>query len=89
MNHNINDIHMDAMSDAIIEKSHKYLLYESPLEFFYYYFKNVGNARLGESNLHYISPKTPAPQYKHEERRERKNSRRRNGSEQLTSMKKN
>ena len=31
----------------------------------------VGNARLGVSDLHLISPKTPAPQYQRIERRER------------------
>ena len=45
--------------------------------------KKVGNARVGESNLKPISPKTLAPQYQpmERERKERENSRRRKGSE--------
>ena len=38
--------------------------------------KEVGNARLGESDQHPITPKTPTPQHQPIERRERENSRR-------------
>ena len=34
--------------------------------------KKVGNARLGESDLHPICPKTPTPQYQPIERNKRK-----------------
>ena len=46
--------------------------------------KDIGNARLGESDQHPISPKTPTPQHQpKKERRERENSRRQKVSEQL------
>ena len=35
-------------------------------------FKKVGSARLRESDIHPISPKTPAPQYEHIDRKKRK-----------------
>ena len=34
--------------------------------------KEVGSAWLRESVIHHISPKTPAPQYQHIDRRKRK-----------------
>ena len=34
--------------------------------------KEVGSARLRESDIHPISPKTPAPQYQHVDRKKRK-----------------
>ena len=34
--------------------------------------KKVGSARLGESDVHPISPKTPAPQYQPIDRKKRK-----------------
>ena len=34
--------------------------------------KKVGSARLRESDVHPISPKTPAPKYQHIDRRKRK-----------------
>ena len=34
--------------------------------------KKVGSARLRESDVHPISPKTPAPQYQHIDRKNRK-----------------
>ena len=37
--------------------------------------KKVGSARLRESELHPISPKTPAPQYKPIDRKKRKGKR--------------
>ena len=37
--------------------------------------KNVSSARLGESDIHPISPKTPAPQYQPVDRRKRKGKR--------------
>ena len=37
--------------------------------------KNVSSARLGESDIHHISPKTPAPQYQPIDRRKRKGKR--------------
>ena len=37
--------------------------------------KKVGNARLRESDIHPISPKTPASQYKPIDRKERKGKR--------------
>ena len=37
--------------------------------------KKVGSARLGESDIHPISPKTPAPQYQPIDRKERKGKR--------------
>ena len=38
-------------------------------------FKKVGGARLGESDIHPISPKTPAPQYQPIDRKKRKGKR--------------
>ena len=38
-------------------------------------FKKVGSARLGESDIHPISPKTPAPQYQPGDRKKRKGKR--------------
>ena len=37
--------------------------------------KNVGSARLGESDIHPISPQTPAPQYQPIDRKKRKGKR--------------
>ena len=37
--------------------------------------KKVGSARLRESDVHPISPKTPAPQYQHIDRKKRKGKR--------------
>ena len=37
--------------------------------------KNVSSARLGESDIHPISPKTPAPQYQPIDRKKRKGKR--------------
>ena len=37
--------------------------------------KKVGSARLGESDIHPISPKTPAPQYQPIDRKKRKGKR--------------
>ena len=37
--------------------------------------KNVGSARLRESDVHPISPKTPAPQYQPIDRKKRKGKR--------------
>ena len=37
--------------------------------------KKVSSARLGESNIHPISPKTPAPQYRPIDRKKRKGKR--------------
>ena len=37
--------------------------------------KNVNSARLGESDIHPISPKTPAPQYQPIDRKKRKGKR--------------
>ena len=37
--------------------------------------KKVSSARLGESDIHRISPKTPAPQYQPIERKKRKGKR--------------
>ena len=37
--------------------------------------KKVGSARLGESDVHPISPKTPAPQYQPIDRKKRKGKR--------------
>ena len=37
--------------------------------------KKVSSARLGESDLHPISPKTPAPQYQPIDRKEKKGKR--------------
>ena len=37
--------------------------------------KKVSNARLGESDIHPISPKTPAPQYQPIDRKKRKGKR--------------
>ena len=37
--------------------------------------KKVGSARLGESDIHHISPKTPAPQYQPIDRKKRKGKR--------------
>ena len=34
--------------------------------------KKIGSARLGESDIHPISPKTPAPQYQPIDRKKRK-----------------
>ena len=47
----------------------------------FYYYKiiiikiKVGSARLRESDVHPISPKTPAPQYQHIDRKKRKGKR--------------
>ena len=38
-------------------------------------FKKVSSARLGESDIHPSSPKTPAPQYKPIDRKKRKGER--------------
>ena len=46
--------------------------------------KEVGNARLGDSDLHPVSQKTPAPQYQPiEKKRERENSRKQKRAESL------
>ena len=37
--------------------------------YYYYYNQKISNARLGESDLHPISPKTPPPQCKLIERK--------------------
>ena len=37
--------------------------------------KRVGSARLRESDIHHISPKTPAPQYQPIDRKKRKGKR--------------
>ena len=37
--------------------------------------KKIGSARLGESDIHLISPKTPAPQYQHIDRNKRNGKR--------------
>ena len=37
--------------------------------------KKVGSARLGESDIHPISPRTPAPQYQPIDRKKRKGKR--------------
>ena len=38
----------------------------------FYYLKKVGSARLRESGIHPLSPKTPAPQYQPIDRKKRK-----------------
>ena len=38
----------------------------------YYYLKKVGNAKLKESDIHPISPKTPIPEYQPIDRKKRK-----------------
>ena len=46
--------------------------------------KEVGSARLGESDIHHISPKTPAPQYSYMSKEEDKEiNRRQKGIQQL------
>ena len=53
--------------------------YNSPLHqlllLFLLLLKKVGSARLGESDIHPISPKTPAPQYQPIDRKKRKGKR--------------
>ena len=53
-------------------------------------FKKVGSARLRESGIHPISPKTPAPQYQPIDRKKRKGKRVKTivGIEQLRPIKK-
>ena len=43
--------------------------------YYYHYLKKVSSARLGESDIHHISPKTPAPQYQPIDRKKRKGKR--------------
>ena len=52
-----------ASNGAILQKRMKLL------------FKKVGSARLRESDVHPISPKTPAPQYQPIDRKKRKGKR--------------
>ena len=50
-----------------------YFLYQ---QYYYYYcLKKVSSQRLGESDVHPISPKTPAPQYQPIDRKKRKGKR--------------
>ena len=57
----------------IVEKN--YTLSWPPTDYYLLLLKKVGSARLRESDVHPISPKTPAPQYQPIDRKKRKGKR--------------